>query len=112
MVLSGAETQMTLAAKTHISIDSSGVARVDGTRMKVVHVVKEMLARAASVDQLREAFPDLSLAQIHAALAYYYDHQAQIDLQVRQESAELDKAAAQAVETPGREKLRRLGHRP
>ncbi|MDX1946386.1 MAG: hypothetical protein SFU86_13375 [Pirellulaceae bacterium] len=29
-----------------------------------------------------EAYPHLSLAQIHAALAYYYDHQQEIDQQI------------------------------
>jgi hypothetical protein len=61
---------------------------------------------------LRDAFPDLSMAQIHAALAYYYDHQAQLDGQIRQESAEFADAAAKTAETPGREKLRQLGQRP
>lgn len=103
---------MTLAARSHITIDSDGVARIENTRMKVIHLVKEMHARSASPSQLHEAFPNLSLAQIHAALAYYYDHQVQIDEQIRQESVDFNAAAAAAAPTSGRGKLRAQGDRP
>jgi uncharacterized protein (DUF433 family) len=103
---------MTVASNNHILIDDAGVARIDGTRLKVVHLVKEMLQRKASPDQLRETFPHLSLAQIHAALAYYYDHQSQLEAQSRDESAEFDSASANAEPTPGREKLRNPEQRP
>ena len=103
---------MTLAANSHIEIDRQGVARIDGTRMKVLHLVKEMLARNATVEQLRSSFPQLSLAQVHAALAYYYDHQAQIDAQIKQESAEFEAAKSKSAPTVGREKLRARGRRP
>lgn len=97
---------MTVATNNHILIDDAGVARIDGTRMKVIHLVKEMLHRQASPDHLRETFPHLSLAQIHAALAYYYDHQPELEAQIKQESSEYDAARANAEPTPGREKLR------
>lgn len=103
---------MTLATNSHIAIDDQGIARIDASRMKVIHLVKEMLARKASVEQLHDTFPSLSLAQIHAALAYYYDHQAQLDAQIKQESTDFDATKAAAADTPGRDKLRAQGHRP
>jgi uncharacterized protein (DUF433 family) len=103
---------MTLATNTHILIDDAGVARIDGTRMKVIHLVKEMLSRKAGPNELRDSFPDLSLAQIHAALSYYYDHQAAMDAQIKEDSLEFDAEKAKAVLTPGREKLRNSGQRP
>ena len=39
-------------------------------------------ARGASVEQIQEAYPHLSLGQIYAALAYYYDHQEQVDAEI------------------------------
>jgi len=103
---------MTIAAINHVLIDDAGVARLDGTRMKVIHLVKEMLARQLSPQQLRETFPHLSLAQIHAALSYYYDHQSVVDAEIQRELIEFDSEKARAEITPGREKLRKLGHRP
>jgi uncharacterized protein (DUF433 family) len=87
---------MTLATNTHILIDDAGVARIDGTRMKVIHLVKEMLSRKAGPNELRDSFPDLSLAQIHAALSYYYDHQAAMDGQIKLDSSgyEIERATA------------------
>src|SRR5947209_6522208 len=97
---------MTLA-DSHILLDDAGVARIDGTRMKVIHLIKAMMAWNASPQQLHEFYPDLSLAQIHSALAYYYDHQSQLDAQIKREYEEYDLEKAQSSPTPGREKLRR-----
>jgi uncharacterized protein (DUF433 family) len=103
---------MTVVANSHIFIDDQNVARVDGSRMKVVHLVKEMLARKATVDQLRDSFPELSLAQIHAALSYYYDHKPQFDAEIEREAAEFDQAKLTSTPTSGRDKLRKTGDRP
>ena len=54
-------------------------------------------------------YPHLSLAQIHAALAYYYDHQAEIDAQMEQSLERYEQLRAQAGETPLRKRLRELG---
>ncbi len=35
-------------------------------------------------DEMVKQFPPLTLAQIHAALSYYYDHQAEIDAEIRE----------------------------
>ncbi len=47
----------------------------------------------------------LSLAEIHAALTYYYDHQAEIDAQAAADDARLA-AAADADRSPLAEKTR------
>jgi hypothetical protein len=36
-----------------------------------------------SVDEILQSLPHLSPAQVHAALAYYFDHKAQIDRDIR-----------------------------
>ena len=97
---------------SHITIDDKGVARIGATRMKVVHVVREMMARGSSPKQLHEAFPDLTLAQIHAALSYYYDHKPELDSQIQRATKEADAILSGMEETPGRKKLRDLGLRP
>lgn len=55
-----------------------GKAAIDDTRVRVNNVVflhKEGFADA----QILERYPNLNLAQVHAALTYYYDHQAEIE---------------------------------
>src|SRR5215203_2940201 len=103
---------MTVATNNHIMIDDLGVAGIAGTRFKVIELVKAMLAWYPTVQQLHEAYPDLSLAQIHAALAYYYDHKSVIDAEIERETREFDQARAAAPDTPGQAKLRALGKHP
>ena len=103
---------MTVAAIHHILIDDDGAACIDGSRMKVIHLVKEMVARKLTVEQLRESFPHLSPAQVHAALAYYFDHKSELDALIAREERDFDAGRSQADATPGRQKLRDLGHRP
>jgi uncharacterized protein (DUF433 family) len=67
----------------HIEVDERGRARVAGHRIEVPHIV---VLHGYSAEQLQtEAYSHLSLAQIHASLAYYYDHQAEIDRQIMEE---------------------------
>jgi uncharacterized protein (DUF433 family) len=61
-------------AYEHIAISDSGVALIEGTTMKVVELVLEMIAYGWSPDELQFQHPYLTLGQIHAALSYYWDH--------------------------------------
>ena len=36
-------------------------------------------------DEIVEAYPHLTLAQVHAALAYYWDHRDEIEQELREE---------------------------
>jgi uncharacterized protein (DUF433 family) len=55
-----------------------GKARVEGTRIRVNNVAY-LHKEGANDDKIREAYPDLTSSQIHAALAYYYDNREEID---------------------------------
>jgi uncharacterized protein (DUF433 family) len=97
---------------SHITLDGKGNARIDGTRMKVLHLVEAWKAGADSVEKLQTSYPHLTLGQIHAAMSYYYDHQKEIDDQIARELKEFEEMRAAAPETPGRKKLRDLGLLP
>lgn len=55
---------------------------IAGTRVRVwdVYVLHEL--QGCSADEVVAAFPELSLSDVYAALAYYYDHKAEIDAQM------------------------------
>ena len=55
-----------------------GKARIDGTRIRVMDVVALHL-QGLPPAQILDAYPDLTLAQVHSALAYYYDNKKEID---------------------------------
>jgi len=58
----------------HIAIDEHGIPSIAGTTMKVVELVGEKLAFGWSPEELLFQHPYLTLGQIHAALAFYWDH--------------------------------------
>ena len=53
-------------------------------------------------------YPHLSLAQIHAALAYYYEHQGELDADIQRRWLEVKALAAQETDSPLQRRLREL----
>jgi uncharacterized protein (DUF433 family) len=47
---------------------------VVGTDIKVAHIAWEYEHHGMSPDEIVDAHPHISLADVHAALAYFYDH--------------------------------------
>jgi len=63
----------------HITLDEQNVPLIAGTQMKVVELILDHIAYGWSPEELRYQHPHLSLGQIHSALAYYWDHQEELD---------------------------------
>lgn len=59
----------------HLTVNMHGVLCIDGTRHRVSDLVADHVAHGYSAAQIVEQYPDLTLAQVHAALTYYYDHE-------------------------------------
>lgn len=78
----------------YLSIDERGVAYIAGTRMKVRQIAQET-QQGSNPREILEAHPHLSLSQIHAALAFYYDHQAEIDAEIEAVERQADEILAQ-----------------
>lgn len=57
-----------------------GVAYIIGTSIKVSVIVSNYVYGESSIEWITENY-DLTPAQVHTALAYYYDHSAEIDEQ-------------------------------
>ena len=68
-----------------------GQPRIDGTRIKVQHIALEYERLGWSADQICDAHPGLTLAQVHAAVSYYYDHKAEIDKTIRKDEEFADR---------------------
>lgn len=58
--------------------DASGVIRIGGTRVSLESFVAAYEA-GASAEELVEAFPDLSLPDIHATIAYLLRHREEVE---------------------------------
>ena len=96
----------------HIHLDERGVAWIDDTNVKVVEVILDKRAYGWSPEEIHAQHPDLSLAQIHATFAYYYNHQHAIDAYIEQQLKWVEAMAAQAGDSPVRQRLRALGKLP
>jgi uncharacterized protein (DUF433 family) len=86
----------------HIEIRDNrrGEARafVSGTRVRVQDIVQDYERHGMTADEIAGEYPHLTLAQVHAALAYYFEHQAEVQaaLQSDRDFAALSLKAAQA----------------
>ncbi len=96
---------MTAVFATQIELDGLGVAWIGGTKVKVTEVVLDKIAYGWSPEEIHFQHPHLSLAQIHAALTYYYENQVHLDAQIRQGLDESSKLAFQASDADLRRKL-------
>ncbi len=76
-----------LATKTryeHIVLNEGKIPYIAGTNMKVVELVLDRTAYGWSAEELQFQHPYLTLGQIHSALAYYWDHQEELDRDIEQ----------------------------
>ncbi|MCP4681453.1 MAG: DUF433 domain-containing protein [Desulfobacterales bacterium] len=74
MGLASAETKY-----EHIELDKAGIPIISGTNMKVIELVLGKIAHGWSPEELHFQHPFLTLGQIYSALAYYCDHQKELD---------------------------------
>jgi uncharacterized protein (DUF433 family) len=91
---------MTAVSSEHIQITPGvcgGKPRIAGHRIRVQDVVIWYERQGMSPDEIIYHYPSITLADVHAALAYYYDHLEEIRQQIR-ESEEF--ASRLASETP------------
>jgi uncharacterized protein (DUF433 family) len=99
---------MTTVTASYVELDEQGVAWIIGTRVKVIEVVLDKLAHGSSPEEIHFQYPHLSMAQIHAALAYYHEHQSKLDVEIQRRWAEVNQMAANAPESDLRKRLRTL----
>jgi uncharacterized protein (DUF433 family) len=87
---------VTRTETAHIVLDERGIAWIEGTNTKVIEVVLDRVAQGWSPEETHFQHPHLPLGKIHAALSYYYDHQAEIDAQIAAEYQEISLLRAQS----------------
>jgi uncharacterized protein (DUF433 family) len=103
---------LTTVAKTdalpHVQRDANGLAWVDDTNVKVVEVVMSKQAYGFTPEEMHEQYPHLSLAQIHAALTYYYDHREELDAEIARRAKLARKLRAQTENRALQSRLRKV----
>lgn len=69
-------------------------------RIRVAQIVMDYLAHGWSPDEMCRHHLHLTLAEAHAAMTYYYDHQSEIDAEIQAELTEVRAAQMSAEPTP------------
>ncbi len=58
---------------------------VAGTTLRVQDIAIAHVLKGYTLEEVLRQYPTVSLAQVHAALAYYYEHKAEIDKQIEED---------------------------
>lgn len=69
----------------------SGQPRIAGTRIKIQHIILEYERLGWTPDQICDAHPELKLADVHSAMAYYYDNKKEIDECIQKDEEFIEK---------------------
>lgn len=96
----------------HIEVSSDGVPRIAGTPTKVVEIVLDRIAHEWTAEEIHRQHPHLTLAQIHSALAFYYDHQDAVEEDIDRRLRAVKEIRDELGEGKLRLKLRAAGRLP
>jgi len=66
-----------------------GRVRIDGTRI-TVHRIATLYKQGQSPEETVQTYPQLSLAQVYSALAYYHANRAEIESELSAADAQCD----------------------
>ena len=93
----------------HIRFDERGIAWIDDANVKVIEVVLDRLAYGWSPEEIHFQHSQLSLAQIYAALAFYYDHQPALDAEIARQQDAVQRLREDAADSPFVARLKASG---
>jgi uncharacterized protein (DUF433 family) len=85
---------MTQTAIDHITCDPNirgGKPCMAGTRIRVQDIFVWHELQGRSADEIVSQFPHLTMAGVYAALAYYWDHRDEIQQQMSEETALIER---------------------
>jgi len=72
-----------------------GKPRIAGHRIRVQDIVAWYEHQGQSPDEIVSDHPTITLSDVHAALAYYYDHVQEINEDIRQDRLFVEKMRAE-----------------
>jgi uncharacterized protein (DUF433 family) len=96
-------------AYEHVVLNDEKVPIIAGTNMKVIELVLEKNAYGWSPEELHLQHPYLTLGQIHSALAYYWDHQEELDKDIERRLEFVDRVQRSMKPSPLVKRLKAKG---
>lgn len=96
-------------AYAHIERDEANVPFIAGTTTKVVELALDKIAYGWGAEELYLQHPHLTLGQIYSALAYYWDHQEELDADIQRRLADMEQLRKTTEPTPLLTRLKAQG---
>jgi uncharacterized protein (DUF433 family) len=93
----------------HFEWRADGKLWLIGTQTKVVEVALDRLAHHWDADEIQREHPHLTLGQIYSCLAYYYDHQEEMDRIVEEQLRAVERLRGKESESVLQAKLKSNG---
>src|SRR5947209_17889219 len=59
-------------------------------RIRVAQIAMDYLFQGWSADEISNQYPHLMPAEVHSAMAYYFDHQGEIEAEIEEEIKSVD----------------------
>ena len=69
-------------------------------RTRVAMIAMDYLAHGWSADEICRQYPYLRHAEVHAAMAYYFDHQDELDAEIRSEWEQVQRDRTKRTRSP------------
>lgn len=81
--------QLTFNQTAPLHQDETGTVRVTGSRVTLDTLVAAF-KKGATAEQIQDSFPSLSLRQIYGVIAFYLDHQDDVEAYLKERRAEAE----------------------
>jgi len=92
----------------YVTIDEGDILLIKPTTMKIEELINERRAFGFGVKRQQEGHPYLTIAQIHSALSYYFDHKKEIDAEIKYWDDFVEKMRKEAGPSPLAEKIKAI----
>ncbi len=90
----------------HIILNEKYQAIIEGTKIKVIELVLDKIAYGWSPEELHYQHPQITLGQVYSALAYYADHQEELDKEIEIQLQQVEQTRKSTQPTPLIKKLK------
>ena len=93
----------------HIVLDENGIPWIQDANTKIVELIAATRAHGWSPEELTYQHPHLTLGQVYSALAYYWDHREQVDVDLERRADLVEEIRSEVGQHPLIAKLRAQG---
>ena len=101
---------MASIANSHIEKHAGEPARLSRfSRIRVSQIVMDYLAHGWSPEEMCRHYPHLTPAEAHAAMAYYYDHQEEVETEIQEEQAKIQSDRSATAPSPFQTRMQLKG---